>query len=347
MKKKIKVGIIGTGFGLYGLYPAFLRDSRVEVVGIAGRNIESAKNSLLKRRVDSDLLPVFSDYKTLIESASPDAIAIALPPFLQEEVALYAFNKKLAVFAEKPLATSVTIAKKLCEAAQKSSRAHMVDFMFSEIDAWKKTKECLANPTYAPFHHIYYRWFFESFDYKTGLMGWKTDSKSGGGLLRYFSSHVLYNLEFLGGKIKSMRSRIFNLKNSQGETAANLEIQFQNGMSASVQLSCVTRGKIEHVLDFIGDQGTLTLENKTPAYAKGFSLSFSDQNKKSILLDSSSVKDESTEDERVAPVSRLAKKFLNWMETGQEQEPNFNQALRVQELIDFVERSQEVFIPTS
>jgi len=111
-----KISIIGSGFGMYGLLPAFNQVKDCKVKSICGKNsprmTDYCKKMNLKR---------YDSWKEMLEKEKPDAVAIAVIPKYQFEIAQFALEKNIAVFAEKPLTTSVATAKKLTTLAKKKA----------------------------------------------------------------------------------------------------------------------------------------------------------------------------------------------------------------------------------
>ena len=109
-----KVAIIGSGFGTYGLLPAFNGIKECDVVSICGKNSEIMSNYCKKFGLNK-----YADWKQMLLQEKPDAVVIAVIPSRQYEIARYALENDIAVFAEKPLTTSVDTALELNKLAEK------------------------------------------------------------------------------------------------------------------------------------------------------------------------------------------------------------------------------------
>ena len=94
----LKVGIIGSGFGLYGLLPAFNYIKDCQVICICGKQTDR----LLRYCEDINLKNIYSDWKEMLENEELDAVALAVTPNAQYEIAKVAIEKKINIFAEKP-----------------------------------------------------------------------------------------------------------------------------------------------------------------------------------------------------------------------------------------------------
>ena len=86
---------------MYGLLPAFSRVKGCKVVSICGKNSERMLSYCKKLGLNR-----YADWMEMLQKEKPDAVAIAVIPNHQYEIAKYALEKGIAVFAEKPLTTS-------------------------------------------------------------------------------------------------------------------------------------------------------------------------------------------------------------------------------------------------
>jgi predicted dehydrogenase len=97
-----------------------------------------------------------------------------------------------------------------------------------------------------------------------------------------------------------------------------------------------------HRLEFYGEDGTIVLENKTPDHARGFTLHHA--RRPATALQEVPVADEGQEfpDGRIAPVARLARRFLDAIENGGVMKPGILEAARVQMLLDAARFSKQI-----
>ena len=111
-----KVAIIGSGFGMYGLLPSFSKVKGCNVVSICGKNSERMQDYC--KKLD---LKRYSDWHEILLKEKPNAVAIAVIPQYQYEIAKYALENEIAVFAEKPLTTSFHTSQELTLLAKKKA----------------------------------------------------------------------------------------------------------------------------------------------------------------------------------------------------------------------------------
>lgn len=333
----LKVGIIGSGFGLYGLLPAFGSLSNCQVVSLAGKKTDRVISECRKYSVRS----IYSDWQEMLRNEKLDAVALAVTPPAQFEVAKAALQKKLCVFAEKPLAANLSQAKELLNLATRQKLTHGIDFLFPEIPAWKKAKQLLDQKKMGELEHISVDWNFLSFDIQHHKASWKTNPREGGGALSFYFSHALHYLEYFAGHIEQVQSLFgFSAESlNGGEVEVDLLLKFSSGVNGSAHVCCNTRGPAIHKVTFRCQRGLIVLENEGDVFTHFRLMSFNDKGiKKNYYLSNlPSIKDE---DERVVLVKILAKKFITACSHHTETKPSFREGMRVQELIEKVKNGQ-------
>ena len=123
MKKKIRIGMIGLG-GMGGHhFGCHIRNPRMEVVATCDIIRERAENAA--KQIGLDDKHVYTDFKKMIDNEKLDAIDIATPNYWHSIMAVYALDRGLHVFCEKPDAVSVKEATKMKEAAERNGKVLM------------------------------------------------------------------------------------------------------------------------------------------------------------------------------------------------------------------------------
>jgi predicted dehydrogenase len=112
--KPIKTAIIGTGFMGRVHLEALQRVEFVEVLAIAGRNLEAAR----KLGSGFSISTIVTDYRDLLRDPSIEAVHICTPNALHFSMAKEALQAGKHVICEKPLATTVEEAEELVSRAK-------------------------------------------------------------------------------------------------------------------------------------------------------------------------------------------------------------------------------------
>ncbi|MDG4793730.1 Gfo/Idh/MocA family oxidoreductase [Micromonospora sp. WMMD1082] len=118
----MRFGLFGTGHWAAETHAAALEaHPRAELVGVWGRNPERAAALATRYGV-----PAFDDIDALIEAC--DAVAVALPPDIQVEIAVRAATAGRHLLLDKPLALTVADADRVVDAVAGSGVASVVFF---------------------------------------------------------------------------------------------------------------------------------------------------------------------------------------------------------------------------
>jgi predicted dehydrogenase len=129
----VRFGLVGTGpWAAMAHGPGLMAAEGVELVGVWGRSTERAR-VLATRLGVSD----YDDFEALL--ADVDAVAFAVPPQIQAELALVAANVGKHLLLDKPVAMTVAAAHALRDAATAAGVASVVFFTdrFAEVSrAW-------------------------------------------------------------------------------------------------------------------------------------------------------------------------------------------------------------------
>jgi predicted dehydrogenase len=333
----IGIGIVGCNYGRTVLVPAFRADPRCEVLALAGTDAARAADLARSANIARGL----GDWRELVEDKAVAAVAIAVPPDRQPEIACHALALGKPVFAEKPLAADLAGARSMLAAARASRRPTAIDFNFPELAAFVQAKDALQNGTIGRLRHLVVTWNVENAAVRLRLDSWKTRADGGGGLLGNFVSHCFHYLEWFCGPIAALSARIFPMPDAKAECSITLALAFASGAGGSLQMSCASFLGSGHRIEFYGDDGTIALANPTADYFRGFDLRQGRRGEPAlarVALSEDELSDQCS-DSRIRPVTRLVRRFLDACEQGGEPAPGFAEGYRVQCLIDTARRA--------
>lgn len=331
-EKCIRLGIIGSGFGLYGLLPAFHSVSNCQIVAFCGKSTQRVVDWMKRLSLDTTI-HLHQDWHTMFANEQIDAVVIAVPPYAQFEIIQAALEKKIHVFAEKPLTVQLTQAYQLLELATRHQITHGIDFLFPEIDVWQTAKRMIDEKKFGEVKEVVMNWDFHSYDLRHKISSWKSNISLGGGALSFYFSHVFHYLEHFIGAITKLTSSPKSI--NEGEVGVDLTLGFTGGAIGNIHLSCDSKELMRHQLIFTCQHGQIVLENRD-SITENFVLTTIDQDGGGNEVVSSDITlgKHADNDERVLIVKRLAQKFIHAISTGQQMVPSFIEGVRVQELIE-------------
>lgn len=335
MEKKVRVGIVGIGFGQQVLLPAFRLVDGVEIYGIAASSLERAEHVAQCHSI----YRAYSSWKSMIQDPSLDALVIAVPPDVQQDIVAEALLQNKHLFCEKPLGLCARKTNQFALEAERRKLAHMVDFEFCAIPIWNETKHLIASGTLGKLKLGLLNWHVETYAHRMKLDHWKINPKKGGGVLLQFVSHVLFNLEWLCGPITEIL--MMRIPSAQVDVAVHGIIRFQNELVLNISVGNASYEGSGHRLEIYGEQGSLQLVNSTSDHFDHFELATKLREGKEFLSQSSLPSIKVNHDARIAAVAVLARRFVHWIQSGEQQEPSFHHGHRVNLLIQACQASHE------
>jgi predicted dehydrogenase len=332
---RIRVGVIGVGFGQHVHVPAFRSDDRALITAICASEEERARTVGARLGIPR----AFGDWRLLVSDPEIDAVSISVPPALQADIAQAAAQAGKHIFAEKPLAMNAIEGRAMEVAARASGVVHAVDFEFREVPAWLKCKELVTAGALGRLRQIYLSWRVETRAYREATTGWKRDASLGGGTLNLFVSHLLDAVLWMFGPVARLNARLDPPASAEARVDAWLNLV--DGTPVSLSVAADAYHGSGHRIEIHGDEGTLVLENRSSDYIAGFTLALARRQEngfKSVAFTPTPA----DLDGRIAAVAGMVRRFLDAVEGQEEMRPNFADGLAVQMLSDGIRNAHRV-----
>ncbi len=343
----VGIGVIGRGFGRAVHIPGFLQVQNAAVVGVASAQYERARQVA----AEFSLPHCFATWQELIECPDVQAVSIATPPYLHEEIALAALVAGKSVLCEKPMAVNAAQASRMLEAARKAGVVHMVDFEFREIPAWRFFKEVVSSGELGAIRHVSIHWIMQSWADPAREWSWRADRAQGGGTLGALGAHTFDYVEWLLGPIRSLAAHLSAriaerpdpsgaLRPVNSEDCCLLLLELHDGTPVSVAISAVASLGKGHCIELYGEHKVLILNSDNLAdYGKGFAVwegkrGLARLRKRRLPKELQAEADSA--DGRIAPFVRLAQRFTDAVEQKKKDAcPSFEDGLRTRMLMDW------------
>lgn len=331
----IRVGIVGVGYGQAVLVPAFRLDPRFEIVALAsarpGKACEVAKKLGVPESTDA--------WEALISHPSIDALALAVPPLVQPDIATIAAVAGQHLFLEKPLAADLAGARRILGSVRVGRVANVVDFEFTALPAFRRLRELTLAEGGA--RRIDVAWHVRTYANEKRLVSWKTDPGQGGGALLSFASHALHYLEWLAGPATRIRAVLGKADDDPrpGETRAVIEFDFASGASARLDLDTDSDSGPLHALALRTRSCLYHLRNPGQDYIHGFGLDRTVGDGPARSMGDLALTGHA--DGRIAAAAILASALADRMEGKPSEAPDVEAATRVQLLLDAAQRSHK------
>jgi predicted dehydrogenase len=190
---KPKIGFLGAGY-IAGVHASILaRDDRVAVAAVY--DIKKLQAAQLAQSVGASVAHSVAEVL-----ATCDVVYIATPNTQHTELAILAAEERKHVFCEKPMATTITDARRLLKAVERNDRVFQVGHNRRFAPVYAELKRMLTE-THRP-HSAHVKMN------RGELLNpkWVGDPKITGGFLYETTIHMFDMLRFLFGEVKSLQA---------------------------------------------------------------------------------------------------------------------------------------------
>lgn len=230
MRKKIRVGLIGTGKHGSRYARHIIEDihDRFELTAVSRRSAEG------RAQAETWGAAYFSDWRELVASPRVDAVIVAATPNLNEEIGRHCVASRKPLLLEKPLATDLQQGKRLVGMFEEA------DLPFTIAQTLRYNSVIIALRDHLPsFGRLYSLFACQRLEIST--LPWLAQPEvAGGGVIFHTAVHLFDALRFITGeevvKIRAVARKIFN---PRLEDAIVAEILLGNGALGIVDASKV------------------------------------------------------------------------------------------------------------
>lgn len=280
MMKKIRIGLIGTGYMGKAHTIAFNTASCVfplsaqlvcEMVAEVSPELaaEKAQEFGFKRST--------GDWKALVNDPDIDVVDICAPNFLHKEMALAAIAAGKHVYSEKPLALTAKDALEMTEAAEKAGVKTLVGFNYIKNPTVQLAKEIIDRGEIGEVVH--FRGTFNE-DYladKETPFTWRLKREfSGSGTLGDMGSHIINMAQFLVAPISELCADLQTVHQQrpvaevpgefgsvENDDQVHMMVRFSNGAIGTLESSRIAWGRKNGLwFEVTGTRGTLVYDQE-------------------------------------------------------------------------------------
>ena len=229
----IRVGFIGCGgISRYHMgHLAKIKDAEM----VAFCDVDESRAKATAQEFGTAEAKTWSDYKEFYKDAKIDAVYVGLPPFAHEEQELIGAQKGIHLFVEKPIALSMTLAKKVEKAIAKSGIISTAGFQDRYQDIIERLQgEIVENPPAI----IQAYWMGGM----PGVGWWRRKEQSGGQAVEQ-TIHHFDMVRYLFGEIKSVhavssKGLMKDVPKYNIEDATAVNLQFKSGLCGTIFSAC-------------------------------------------------------------------------------------------------------------
>ena len=272
-KNKIGVGLIGAGFmgrchanAFRSVGGIFNLDAEIRLGWLADIDEDSAR-----RNAEALGFSRFtSDWREVVAASDVDIVAITAPNVLHEPIAMEAIANGKNIYCEKPLATDSDAARRMTEAAEHAGIVTLVGFNFISNPLMALTRGMITSGeigTVTNFRGRHAEDYMAGPDYPHSF---RTET-AGGGALADLGSHIISIARHLIGPISEVCG---NLKTVYGERpvalgssvkkpvevddTAHALLKFENGATGMIEANWAATGRtMDLSFEVTGESGSI------------------------------------------------------------------------------------------
>jgi predicted dehydrogenase len=256
--RRLRIAVVGTGFGARIHVPGLRASGRFEVVGLVGRNVE-------RTRALADGLGIGAACASLDEAlALPDldAVTIATPPATHAPLTIAAARGGKHVLCEKPMARAVPEAQAMCDAVRAAGVVGVLGFEFRFHPARAMLGRMVARGDLGrprllvgvdalPLYVAPYK----------PPPAWWYDADAGGGWLGASGSHLIDATRAWLGDVDAVTGMVDTLGAGTADDTWALLVRLASGARAVLHQSAAVRGPRFQALRIAGTAGTAWIDD--------------------------------------------------------------------------------------
>lgn len=204
----------------------------------------------------------FTDFRQMIDTCNPECVFIATPTRLHAEPAMYAIERGIHLFVEKPLCVHYREAAQLASRAEAAGVVNQVGFHNRFIGTFREAKRLLSEGLIGEIYHF----LGEAYGpvvLKAKGKTWRSRKAEGGGCLYDYASHVLDLIAYFFGEPDRVKGTTIKKIFSSGvDDAVFSTLVYESGLSGqlSINWSEETYRKMSTQLTAWGKEGKLVAD---------------------------------------------------------------------------------------
>ena len=233
---------------------------RAELVAVADLDVEAGRGAAEPHRARA-----WETLGQLLERESElDAVILATPHHLHAPMSLAALERGLHVYVEKPIATRISDADRVVEAASRAGRVLAVGHQYRTYPGNVRLKQ-IVDTELGDVQRIVWQWLEARPETYYARDPWRCRwAEAGGGVLLNQASHDIDLLCWLFGPASEVSATVGNRGHDhEVEDTAVATVRFASGVVASLQFSTWNRRLSYRQID--GDAGAVIWKDESNA----------------------------------------------------------------------------------
>ncbi|MDH7568213.1 MAG: Gfo/Idh/MocA family oxidoreductase [Armatimonadota bacterium] len=234
----VRIGFVGAG----GIANAHLKNLEqipdAKLVAFADVDAARAQNA-----ADRFQAKAYTDYHEMLDKEQLDALYVCVPPFAHYDAEILAAKKGIALFVEKPVATTLAKAREIERAIADAGVISSVGYHWRYFDTTDRMREILAD---RPVGMLLGYWIGGM----PGVSWWRVLEQSGGQMVEQ-TTHIFDLARFLCGEVEEVYAQyatrtLHEVPNFSVWDVGTATLRFSSGVVGQVATSCMVKkgGKV-------------------------------------------------------------------------------------------------------
>jgi predicted dehydrogenase len=354
LNNRLRIGVVGVGFGATVHIPAFQSEG-LDVVAVCARRPERAQGCAAQFGIPN----AFDDYDAMLRLPGLDAVSIVTPVGLHYEQTMKALAAGKHVICEKPFTPNEAGARRLWEVAEESHLTAMVAHEFRFSSGRTYVKELLDEGYIGKLNVCLVRMVIgfgrppaSGQEAPPGPPPYAPERDSlaaGAGFLWGLGSHYIDGLRQWFGEVESVTGELINTSPERaGGMTADADdlffftLRFRNGGVAQMTATRSARFGSGATIEVYGSDGTLVTPQRgpnPPAHGIVLGAKTGARELAPIAVPERLQPIADDRDDRMAPFRILTQEFVRGIREGASPTPNFYDAWRNQQVLDAIRES--------
>ena len=351
MAERVRIGVVGVGFGSQVHIPAFQAEG-LDVVAVCARHEERAHEAAAQFGIPH----AFSDYREMLNMDGLDAVSVASPVGLHYPITMAALEAGKHVICEKPFSINQREAREMWQKAQATGLTAMIAHEFRFAAARMRAKELIHQGYIGALHMVLVRLITgPRRGFRPRPLREMDDASVGGGFLWALGSHYIDCLRDWFGEVESVSGQMFthfgnrtnpdtnDLVQATADDTFQVLLRFAGGGWATVTGTNAAPFGPGTQLEIYGREGALItphvgLGYNPPAHGILLGAKTGDEGLKELDTPEPHPPVEDDRDDRLM-LRLLAREFLRGIREHTSPSPNFYDGFRCQQILDAVRES--------
>lgn len=342
-EKRLKVGVIGTGYGADVHIPGLKHLPDVEVVAVCATTKEHALRAAHQHSVPEH----FDDYREMLHRVDLDAVTIAVPPAHQHPISIACAEHELHMLCEKPMAASAAEARDMHRLVEEAGLCHSVNYQSRYLPAHQRFKELIDNGFIGDLESVAVTGYRMPWRQRRTLeRGWVDDGERSSGLLNAVGSEYVDMLRWCFGDFDAVSGSIttglpYRSATKARETSFSILLRFASGASGTVHIVGASTVSLGDEIVASGADGMLVLQSD----GQLFGTRRDEHRVEPMEVDNFDQRElASVKNPRMLPFIILANDWVRRiLETDNPARlPSFYDGMKVQEVLHGVQRSERL-----